>query len=71
MPNEYRCTRPDLYRGNCPGAGNLLARQGHYIDAEDEDDAHAKMRTAFPKDSHFTVTLWKSPAPSWQMSVAS
>ncbi len=30
---EYRCTRPDLYRGNCPGRDDPGARQGHYVDA--------------------------------------
>lgn len=51
--NEYRCTRPDMYRGNCPGAGDPSARQGHYIDAEDEADAHRQMRADYPSDSRF------------------
>jgi hypothetical protein len=63
--NEYRCTRPDCYRGNCPGAGDPLARQGYYIDAKDENEAHNEMREKFPKDSHFEVRLWKSPAPGY------
>ena len=67
--NEYRCTRPDMYRGNCPGNANHGARQGHYIDAENEHEAHRKMREAYPNDSRFDVVLWKSPAPSaWKVA---
>lgn len=30
---EFRCTIPHYYRGNCPGATNVSDRQGHYVDA--------------------------------------
>jgi len=60
--NEYRCTRPDMYRGDCPGATDPLARSGYYLDAADEEEAHRKMRAKFPHDARFEVRLWKRAA---------
>ena len=57
--NQYRCTRPDAYEEGCPGHKDLSARQGHYIDAESEEKALARMRKLFPNDSCFDVQLWK------------
>ena len=55
---EFRMTRPDLY-GSGPARTDLSARQGHYIQAVDEQDAHRQMRKAYPDDSHFDLELWK------------
>lgn len=58
--NEYRMTRPDLYQGDCPGRDDPSARQGHYVRATTEAEAHREMRNDYPNDSHFTCKLWKS-----------
>jgi hypothetical protein len=65
---EFRCTRPNIYKGNCPGNADPLARQGYYVDAEDEEGAHREMRRKFPHDSHFEVRVWKSPSPRYTAS---
>lgn len=55
MP-EYRCTRERPYTNDCPGRRNKQARQGHYIDAEDELDARGQMCLKFPNDNGwFTI----------------
>lgn len=56
--NEYRCTRNSPYMHECIGKRDLGARQGHYITATSETEAHLKMAEEFPSDSHgFTVHL--------------
>ena len=55
---EFRCTRPNIYKNTEP-----LDRQGYYLDAKDEEDAHRQMRRRFPHDSHFEVRVWKNPSP--------
>jgi len=54
--NEYRCTRNKLYSHNCIGRDNLSVRQGHYVTAQSEAEAHAEMCKRFPKDEgDFTI----------------
>ena len=56
---EFRITRPDMYKNlNCPGHKDLGAREGHYIEAENEDQAIAIMKLRFPNDSAFDLQLW-------------
>jgi hypothetical protein len=55
--HEYRCTRNSLYRHNCIGRDDIRARQGYYVEADNEDEARRIMAADFPKDTHgFTVT---------------
>jgi hypothetical protein len=57
---EFRCTRPDLYRGTA-SEKDVTVRQGHYIRAADEDEARREMRQRYPNDSEFTIQRWKEP----------
>lgn len=57
--NEYRMTRPNCYPGDNEAKTDLSIRQGHYILAEDEADAHRIMRKMFPNDTHFDLQLWQ------------
>jgi len=59
VSNEYRCTRPNCYPPRSPGHTDKSARQGHYIDAENEESARRAMRWLYPNDTHFDVELWK------------
>lgn len=43
----------------CPGHNDVTARQGHYVDAANVQDAHREMRRRFPSDSRFDVELVK------------
>lgn len=54
----FRCTRTELYSGNCPGRKHLSARQGHYVRAISVSDALAQMYVKFPCERLFTATLW-------------
>ena len=46
----YRVTRPEAYGPNTPGYNKPSARQGHYVRAESEDDARAKIRERLVKE---------------------
>ncbi len=52
--NEYRCTRITPFgHGYAPrskAATDKAARQGHYVQAQDEVDAYNQMAKAFPED---------------------
>lgn len=58
--NQYRCTRNAPYVAvDCPGRKDPKARQGHYIRAENTEEALKIMTLTFPKDREgFTVSLW-------------
>ena len=59
--NEYRCTRSNLYTDpRCLGLTNPSARQGHYIHADSEQEALAKMKSNYPHEYDFTVDLVKT-----------
>lgn len=50
--NEYRCTRPACYtHPNCPGWADWTARQGHYVVAENSEEARRIMREDFPGET--------------------
>jgi hypothetical protein len=55
----YRFTRPELYVGQ----GDLLHRQGHYVEAKNLEEAVAEIETRH-LDTHFHVQLWKEEAPT-------
>ena len=59
---EYRCTRNALYSHQCIGRDDLTARQGHYIQANDPEEAWQKMAIRFPEEAEagFTVQEWQS-----------
>ena len=57
--NQYRCTREVPYHSGSAGYRDLSARQGYYIDADNEQEAYEEMRKLFPRESLFTVHLWK------------
>lgn len=61
MP-EFRCTRNALYDDGGQEDADLSVRQGHYITADNEEQALEEMRIRFPKevDAGFTVHPWKS-----------
>lgn len=61
MP-EFRCTRNALYDHDCLGHDDLTARQGHYITADNEEQAREQMGIRFPEEieAGFTVQPWKS-----------
>ncbi len=62
--NHYRCTRDAPYDDpNCPGHKDVTARQGHYVNAETEDDARAKMAREFPGETF--VIQYLRPAFDW------
>ncbi len=56
-PIEFRCTRPESYIGNCVGRTDLSARQGHYIDAVDMQEAAEEMAVRWPHDNAFDVQV--------------
>jgi len=56
---EWRMTRPNLYPEGSLGHDNPSARQGHYIRAASESDAHLEMKKRHPEDSHFDCERWK------------
>lgn len=65
--NEYRMTRPDVYASTgCPGNKNKNSRQGYYITAVSETDAHMEMRKMFPRDSGFDLQLWKEDVQNFK-----
>jgi len=57
----FRCTRNDVYPEDCPGSKNVSARQGHYVTANNPEDALYEMRRRYPDDDGFTVQLWEGP----------
>ena len=59
---QYRMTRNRPYPPGTPGFDNLEAREGYYIDADSEQEAHAIMASKFPEDSFFGFELqvWKN-----------
>ncbi|MCT7986453.1 hypothetical protein NG796_24585 [Laspinema sp. A4] len=61
MP-EFRCTRNALYDDGGQEDADLSVRQGHYIIAQNEEQALEEMRARFPKEveAGFTVHPWKS-----------
>jgi hypothetical protein len=61
MP-EFRCTRNALYDDGGQENADLSVRQGHYIIAQNEEQALEEMRIRFPKEveAGFTVQPWKS-----------
>lgn len=63
--NEYRCTRNKPYTNpRCFGFTDLVARSGHYVAAETEAEAIARMTELYPDDdAGFTVQLWKTDCP--------
>jgi hypothetical protein len=62
--NLYRCTRNLPYEPGTPGHTDASARQGYYIEAHNESEAHVKMAQKFNTEADifagFTVTLWRS-----------
>lgn len=46
--NEYRVTRPQMYKLGCPGWGDVSARQGYYYFAETQDAAFKQAAKDFP-----------------------
>lgn len=49
---HWRVTRPDCYTmPGCPGMHDKSARQGHYCNAENEDDARRIIRERLELDS--------------------
>ena len=57
--NEYRLTRSQLYPHGTLGANDVKAREGHYIRGESPSEALIEMHKRYPKETHFTVELWK------------
>lgn len=60
MKKIYRLTRCLCTNPNARAFSDLSARQGYYIQAENEDEALKKMAKAFPKESQFTCHEWHS-----------
>ena len=58
MTKEYRMTRPNCYKSGL-AAKDPRCRNGYYIKAESEEEAHKRMKTKFPYDSHFDCEVWK------------
>jgi hypothetical protein len=58
--SEYRVTRPDCYKGNCPGRSDLSARQGHYCDASSPEEAKeiVRKRLGLSADEPLDVQIW-------------
>lgn len=58
---QYRCTRNDLYQCDCPGRDDLRERQGHYINANSEEEAWEIMASRYPLETTagFTVEPWE------------
>lgn len=61
----YRMTRPNAYGVGTPGHLELSARQGYYIRALSEAEAHREMRERFPYDSHFDLQVWSEEEASY------
>jgi hypothetical protein len=61
MP-EFRCTRNALYDDGGHEDADLSVRQGHYITANNKEEALEEMRARFPEEveAGFTVHPWKS-----------
>ncbi|MBP0008073.1 hypothetical protein [Roseofilum sp. Belize Diploria] len=58
----YRCTRNAPYQwGNNPSRNNPKGRQGHYIQADFEQEALKLMAQRFPEETTqgFTVETWQ------------
>ena len=55
MMHEFRCTRPNVYSGDCPGKTDPTTRQGHYVFADDIPTAVAHMAEMFPDDFVFDI----------------
>ena len=55
MP-QFRCTRSTPYGPGCPGFNDTTARQGHYIEADNEEQALDRMKERFPNESIFSFT---------------
>lgn len=60
MKKIYRLTRCLCTNPNARAFSDLSARQGYYIQAENEDEALKKMAKAFPNESQFTCHEWHS-----------
>ena len=60
MSKEYRCTRNALYQHDCTGRDDIRERQGHYIQAQSEEEAWQIMATRYPEETlfGFTVEEW-------------
>lgn len=56
---EFRRTLPGLYPKGSPGYSDPSARQGHYIKAEDKDEALDKMLKRFPEETLFHIQEWR------------
>jgi hypothetical protein len=47
------------------GHEDLSARQGHYIDADDEKEARTEMQRRYPEDKDgFDIQFWKGHSPT-------
>ena len=64
---EYRCGQKStdvrdsaLYQHDCAGCSDIKERQGHYIQAQSEEEAWQIMATRYPEETAagFTVEEW-------------
>jgi hypothetical protein len=60
MKKIYRLTRHLCTNPNARAFSDLSARQGYYIQAENEDEALKKMAKVFPNESQFTCHEWQA-----------
>lgn len=62
--NEYRITRPTVYREGTPGNKDKSARQGYYVTAASEQEAASLARKLYNERISSTepldVQLWKT-----------